>query len=107
VTVRPRKALGQHFLVDPNILGVIERLALLEPSDVVLEVGPGLGVLTRFLAERVAFVHAVEVDRRLERELTDIPRTRLHWADALALDLSALDPPPSRASPPRPSTSGA
>jgi 16S rRNA (adenine1518-N6/adenine1519-N6)-dimethyltransferase len=96
VTVRPRKALGQHFLVDPNILGVIERLARLEPSDVVVEVGPGLGVLTRFLAERVAFVHAVEVDRRLERELTDIPRTRLHWADALALDLSALEPPPEK-----------
>jgi 16S rRNA (adenine1518-N6/adenine1519-N6)-dimethyltransferase len=96
VTVWPRKALGQHFLVDPNILGVIERLALLDPADVVLEVGPGLGVLTRFLAERVAFVHAVEVDRRLERELTDIPRTRLHWADALALDLSALEPPPAK-----------
>ena len=96
MSVRPRKALGQHFLTDPNILGVICRLASLEPEDVVLEIGPGLGVLTRFLAERVAFVHAVEVDRRLERELTGIPRTRVHWGDALALDLSAFEPPPRK-----------
>jgi 16S rRNA (adenine1518-N6/adenine1519-N6)-dimethyltransferase len=96
VTVRPRKALGQHFLTDPNILGVIDRLAALDEGDVVLEVGPGLGVLTRYLAERVAFVHAVEVDRRLERELAGIPRTSVHWGDALALDLSSFQPPPDK-----------
>ncbi len=96
MTVRPRKALGQHFLTDPNILGVIDRLAALDEDDVVLEVGPGLGVLTRYLAERVAFVHAVEVDRRLERELAGIPRTSVHWGDALALDLSAFEPRPDK-----------
>jgi 16S rRNA (adenine1518-N6/adenine1519-N6)-dimethyltransferase len=96
VTVPPRKALGQHFLTDPNILGVIDRLASLDESDVVLEVGPGLGVLTRYLAQRVAFVHAVEVDRRLERELAGIPRSRVHWGDALALDLSSFEPPPDK-----------
>jgi 16S rRNA (adenine1518-N6/adenine1519-N6)-dimethyltransferase len=94
VSVRPRKALGQHFLVDENILRVIERLSAVSPEDVVLEVGPGLGVLTRFLAERVAFVHAVEVDRRLEPELSGIPRTELHWGDALRLDLASFHPPP-------------
>jgi 16S rRNA (adenine1518-N6/adenine1519-N6)-dimethyltransferase len=94
--VAPRKELGQHFLVDDNILRVIERLAALEPNDVVLEVGPGLGVLTRFLAERVAHVHAVEVDRRLEPELRDLPRTTVHWADALRLDVTRLDPPPHK-----------
>jgi len=94
VSVRPRKALGQHFLVDENILRVIERLASLSADDVVLEIGPGLGVLTRFLAARVAFVHAVEIDRRLEPELAGIERTELHWGDALELDLAALDPPP-------------
>ena len=57
--VSPKKALGQHFLVDRNVLGVIERLAALEPDDVVLEIGPGLGVLTKFLADRVRFVHAI------------------------------------------------
>jgi 16S rRNA (adenine1518-N6/adenine1519-N6)-dimethyltransferase len=94
VTVIPKKRLGQHFLVDENILGVIERLAALSPDDVVLEVGPGLGVLTRFLSERVAHVHAVEVDRSLEPGLRGLPHTDLHWGDALALDLAALEPPP-------------
>jgi len=77
VNVTPRKRLGQHFLVDENILRVIERLARLEPEDVVLEIGPGRGVLTRFLAERVAYVHAVEVDRRLESDLAGIERCLL------------------------------
>ena len=94
MSVRPRKALGQHFLVDGNILRVIERLASLSAADVVLEVGPGLGVLTRFLAARVAFVHAVEIDRRLESELAGIERTELHWGDVLGLDLASLEPPP-------------
>ena len=96
VSVAPRKSLGQHFLVDENILGVIGRLAELDPADVVLEIGPGLGVLTRFLAERVAHVHAAEVDRRLEPHLAGIPRTDVHWGDALRLDLAALDPPPHK-----------
>ena len=95
-TVAPRKDLGQHFLVDENILRVIERLAQLDAADIVLEVGPGLGVLTRFLAAHVAHVHAVEVDRRLEPQLADIPRTDVHWADALRLDLAALTPAPRK-----------
>jgi 16S rRNA (adenine1518-N6/adenine1519-N6)-dimethyltransferase len=96
VSVSPRKSLGQHFLVDENILRVIERLAELDADDVVLEVGPGLGVLTRFLAERVRFVHAAEVDRRLESELAGIERMQLHWGDALRLDIPSLDPPPTK-----------
>jgi 16S rRNA (adenine1518-N6/adenine1519-N6)-dimethyltransferase len=96
VNVVPKKQLGQHFLVDDNILGVIDRLAGLSADDVVLEIGPGLGVLTRYLAGRVAHVHAVEIDRSLEPSLGDLPRTDLHWGDALALDLGALDPPPRK-----------
>jgi 16S rRNA (adenine1518-N6/adenine1519-N6)-dimethyltransferase len=100
VTVRPRKELGQHFLADENILGVIGRLAELGPDDVLLEVGPGLGVLTAFLAARVARVHAVEVDRRLEtplREaLAEMSNVDLHFGDALRLDLAALDPAPTK-----------
>ncbi len=91
--VVPKKQFGQHFLVDENILGVIERLAELQPADVVLEIGPGLGVLTGYLADRVAHVHAVEIDRALEPYLRDIPQTTLHWGDALALDLATLEPP--------------
>ena len=96
MTVVPKRALGQHFLVDENILGVIGRLADLRPDDVVLEVGPGLGVLTRYLAARVHLVHAVELDRSLreplEATLGTLENVRLLFADALALDLGALDP---------------
>jgi 16S rRNA (adenine1518-N6/adenine1519-N6)-dimethyltransferase len=96
MNVVPRKDLGQHFLVDENILGVIERLAELSPSDVVLEIGPGRGILTRYLAARVAHVHAIELDRRLAPDLADIPSTEVHWGDALRLDLATLDPPPGK-----------
>jgi 16S rRNA (adenine1518-N6/adenine1519-N6)-dimethyltransferase len=96
MSVRPKKELGQHFLVDDNILGVIGRLAELAPSDVVLEIGPGLGVLTRYLAERVALVHAVEVDRSLEPHVAGIPNVRLELGDALQLDLRDLEPPPGK-----------
>jgi 16S rRNA (adenine1518-N6/adenine1519-N6)-dimethyltransferase len=96
VSTRAKKSLGQHFLVDENILRVIERLAELSHDDVVLEIGPGRGVLTRFLAERVATVHAVEIDRSLEPYLPTSENVRLHWGDALALDLGALDPPPQK-----------
>ena len=90
--VTPKRELGQHFLVDENILGVIGRLAALEPEDVVLEVGPGLGVLTIYLAERVARVHAVELDRSLEQHLALPENVELHVGDALRLDLAAFEP---------------
>ena len=93
MSVVPKKQLGQHFLVDENILGVIGRLAELRDEDVVLEVGPGLGVLTRYLAARVAHVHAVELDRSLEPYLAGIANTTLHWGDALSFDAAALTPP--------------
>jgi 16S rRNA (adenine1518-N6/adenine1519-N6)-dimethyltransferase len=96
VSTRAKKELGQHFLVDENILRVIERLAELSPDDVVLEIGPGRGVLTRFLAARVSHVHAIEIDRSLEPYLTTDENVELHWGDALALDLASLEPPPRK-----------
>ena len=94
--VTPSKELGQHFLVDENILGVIGRLAELDPEDVVLEVGPGPGALTEYLSHRVAHVHAVELDGRLERYLEERFGERanvtLRFADAVALDPGELDP---------------
>ena len=98
--VVPNRELGQHFLVDENILGVIARLADLSPDDVVLEVGPGLGALTAYLAARVTLVHAVEFDRGLEPYLSE--RLRQHsnvelvFGDALGLDLRELSPPPAK-----------
>ena len=96
MSISPRKELGQHFLVDENILRVIGRLAELGPDDVVLEIGPGLGVLTRFLADRVELVHAVEIDRSLEPHLADIRNLRLQLGDALQVDLTDLEPPPRK-----------
>jgi 16S rRNA (adenine1518-N6/adenine1519-N6)-dimethyltransferase len=98
--VSPNKELGQHFLVDENILGVIGRLAELEHDDVVLEIGPGLGVLTAYLADRVAHVHAVEIDRALEPHLAERLAGRsnvaLTFGDALRLDLTELRPAPGK-----------
>ncbi len=88
VSTRPKKEYGQHFLVDRNILEVIGRLAQLDPDDVVLEIGPGQGVLTRYLAERVRRVHAVEIDRALEPELSGLPdNVDVVFGDALRLEL--------------------
>ena len=83
-----KKEYGQHFLVDRNILDVIGRLAELAPDDVVLEIGPGEGVLTRYLAERVGRVHAIEIDRALEPVLSDLPASvDVRFGDALQLEL--------------------
>jgi 16S rRNA (adenine1518-N6/adenine1519-N6)-dimethyltransferase len=98
--VTAKRRLGQHFLVDDNILGVIGRLADLRPDDVVLEVGPGLGVLTGYLSERVSRVFAVEIDRSLEPQLLDrlarSANVELLFGDALALDLGSLTPLPRK-----------
>ena len=98
--VTPNRELGQHFLVDENILGVAARLARLEEDDVVLEVGAGLGVLTRFLASRVRLVHAVELDRSLEPYLRGAlephANVEIVFGDALTLPLAELDPPPAK-----------
>ncbi|HYK07501.1 MAG TPA: 16S rRNA (adenine(1518)-N(6)/adenine(1519)-N(6))-dimethyltransferase RsmA [Gaiellaceae bacterium] len=99
MSVRPKKQLGQHFLADENIVGVIERLAELGADDVVLEIGPGLGVLTRRLADRAGHVHAVELDRSLAAHLAELaerPNVDIHWGDALQLDLAALEPAPTK-----------
>jgi len=98
--IRPSRDLGQNFLIDSNLLGVIGRAAELGPDDVVLEVGGGLGVLSEYLADHAAHVHVVEVDPRLEPALRDAtdphPNVTLHLADAVRLDLSALDPQPTK-----------
>jgi 16S rRNA (adenine1518-N6/adenine1519-N6)-dimethyltransferase len=95
-----QRDLGQNFLIDRNILDVIERLAELAPGDIVLEVGGGPGVLSIRLAPRVAHLHVVEVDVRLReglvRELAPFANVDLHMGDALELDLAGLDPAPTK-----------
>jgi 16S rRNA (adenine1518-N6/adenine1519-N6)-dimethyltransferase len=94
------RALGQNFLVDRNILDVIERLASLDPHDVVLEVGGGPGVLSERLAARAGHVHVVEVDRGLEQRLREVlapfDNVSLQIGNALDVDLASLAPPPTK-----------
>ena len=98
--VRPNRELGQNFLIDDNVLGVIGRASELDPADVVLEVGGGLGVLSEYLAPRVGHLHVVEVDASLEPALRDAldphGNVTLHVADAVRLDLAALRPEPTK-----------
>jgi len=100
VSSRRTRELGQNFLVDRNMLDVIERLAVLQADDVVLEIGGGLGVLSERIAACARHLHVVEVDRRLEDELRGVlerfDNTTLHLADALELDLAGLDPAPGK-----------
>ncbi|MGE5617329.1 MAG: 16S rRNA (adenine(1518)-N(6)/adenine(1519)-N(6))-dimethyltransferase RsmA [Candidatus Woesearchaeota archaeon] len=100
MSARRTRTLGQNFLVDRNILDVIERLAELDPDDVVLEIGGGLGVLSQRLAPLVRHLHVVEIDARLEEHLRDalarFDAVSLHMADALELDLAGLAPAPTR-----------
>jgi 16S rRNA (adenine1518-N6/adenine1519-N6)-dimethyltransferase len=88
----PSKALGQHFLVDPNTARRIVRLAGLTPGDRVLEVGPGLGSLTLALLEAGATVTAVELDARLAGVLAEVTegRCEIVVGDARSVDLAAL-----------------
>jgi 16S rRNA (adenine1518-N6/adenine1519-N6)-dimethyltransferase len=98
--VHPDRDLGQNFLIDSNILGVIDRVAELDPGDVVLEIGGGLGVLSEYLAERVGHVHVVEIDERLSGALHDATgpyaNATIHWGDAMRIDLRKLDPAPTK-----------
>ena len=79
---------------------MIGRAAELSPGDIVLEVGGGLGVLSEYLAPRVAHLHVIEIDSALRPALEDAlaahPNAALHLADAAKLDLAALDPPPGK-----------
>jgi len=89
-----RKGLGQHLLADPNILDRIVQAAELTADSLVLEVGPGLGTLTRRLAEAAGRVIAVELDeemvRALRQELAGLPNLTLVSGDILQLDPAAL-----------------
>jgi 16S rRNA (adenine1518-N6/adenine1519-N6)-dimethyltransferase len=90
--------LGQNFLADPNLLDAIVRDAELRPDDVVLEVGAGEGVLSERLADAVAHLHSVELDRGLAEVLSALaarPNVSLHWADAMRIDFGALRPVPT------------
>lgn len=85
--LHPRKRWGQHFLTDPRILASIAEAGDVTRADTVLEIGPGLGHLTRVLAARAGHVVAVEVDAdlaaRLQREFADVSNVEIRQGDIL------------------------
>lgn len=92
----PRRAFGQNFVVDPNTVRRIARLAGVGPDDRVIEIGAGLGSLTLALAETGAHVIAIEIDHGIVPVLRDVvadrPTIEVVEGDALTLDWSALAP---------------
>ncbi|MFT4050152.1 MAG: 16S rRNA (adenine(1518)-N(6)/adenine(1519)-N(6))-dimethyltransferase RsmA [Solirubrobacterales bacterium] len=98
--IRPRHKLGQNFLVDNNILGVIAESSALSDADDVLEIGGGLGVLSEYLADRAAHLHVVEIDETLRPPLEDAlgekQNAELVFADAVNLDYAELAPVPNK-----------
>jgi 16S rRNA (adenine1518-N6/adenine1519-N6)-dimethyltransferase len=93
---RARKRFGQNFLRDDTVIERILAAIDAGPDDTVLEIGPGLGALTRGLLASGCQLHAIELDRDLYADLQQRhagePRLRLHQGDALQLDLATLDP---------------
>ncbi len=90
--VRPRKGLGQHFLVDPRVASRHIAYARIGPSDVVLEIGPGLGVLTRELVSRAKRVIAIEADHRFASYLRKtLPEVDVVEGDALKVQWPPFD----------------
>ncbi len=94
----PSRILGQNFLIDRNILNILLEAAAIQPSDAVVEVGPGLGVLTDALLSRASTVTAVETDHRLaaylRQRFADAPNLTLLESDILDCDFPALFPRP-------------
>ncbi|MCR4440209.1 MAG: 16S rRNA (adenine(1518)-N(6)/adenine(1519)-N(6))-dimethyltransferase RsmA [bacterium] len=98
--LRPKRSLGQHFLVDRNVAGKIVRAFAPQPTDTVVEIGPGQGALTELLAGEVRRLIAVELDRVLAAELAarlrGVAGVEVVEADFLTVDLAALAPPGGR-----------
>lgn len=91
---RLTKSLGQNFLIDKNIRDKIVEGSLIGPEDLVIEIGPGVGVLTQLLAEHAAQVIAIEIDKALipilQETLQDFPNTEIINEDVLRCDLKEL-----------------
>ena len=92
--LRARKGLGQHFLIDREVLRVITSAAELTPADLVVEVGPGLGILTRELAQQAGWVIAIELDNKLavllKQTLTSFNNVTIINDDVLKIEPRAL-----------------
>ena len=92
--VRPKKRLGQNFLIDKRVLERILEAADLSPHDTVVEIGPGLGILTKALAEKAKKVIAIEKDPRmveiLRKTTEDLPNIEIVQGDILGIVLNQV-----------------
>jgi len=90
-----KRSLGQHFLFDRNIINRILNTAQLKPTDVVIEIGPGPGIMTRMIGERVRKVIAIEIDKALydslKENLSGYPNIEIVNADALDYPYETLE----------------
>jgi len=84
---QPRKRFGQHFLHDPGVLAHLVDVLQLSKDDVVVEIGPGEGVLTYRLLDKVGRLEVIEIDRDLAARLEKV---KVHQADALEFDYSVF-----------------
>lgn len=91
---RARKRFGQHFLADPGVIGEIVHAIRPTRDDLIVEIGPGLGAITRPLAARAGALHLIELDRdlaaMLRRRFAGVDRVTVHEADALDFDFSSI-----------------
>jgi 16S rRNA (adenine1518-N6/adenine1519-N6)-dimethyltransferase len=91
---RPRKRFGQHFLTDPGVIAAITGAIAPSAGNVIVEIGPGEGAITRALAARTGTLHAIELDRdlaaMLKKEYGATSNVTIHEADALRFDFGAL-----------------
>lgn len=91
---RARKRFGQHFLTDPGVIAAIVNAVAPSRDDVIVEIGPGQGAITRSLAKRAAALHAIELDRdlaaHLSQEFSTNAKVTVHAADALQFDYASL-----------------
>jgi 16S rRNA (adenine1518-N6/adenine1519-N6)-dimethyltransferase len=90
--IRAKKGLGQNFLIDDDVLETIIQAADLKPSDTVIEVGPGLGLMTNALASRAGWVIAIELDT----QLADILNENLHHDNIVVLNQDVLGTDPAK-----------
>ena len=91
---RSKKRFGQHFLTDPGVVDAILRAIHATKDDVVVEIGPGRGAITKSLAATAGHLHAVELDRNLaavlRHQYADSPNVTIHEGDALSFDFASL-----------------
>ncbi len=89
----PRKRFGQHFLTDAGVIDAIVAAIAPQPDDLMAEIGPGLGALTRPVLQKLRHLHAVEIDRDVTARLHKLfppAKLTIHQGDALAFDFASL-----------------